>query len=179
MTWTPAQLAVRAEWGLDSLDADARNLGTVDPMPHPVREAGAPRPVQPATAEELEAIRARFLREVPVERARVALLDPDGEREAVAPISQSRARATVADAVAAARLRSRIVTPRTRGDRLPDGRALLDEIGADPSRGRGSMCCPAHEDRSPSLSWRLAPDGRALLFCHAGCTFAAILEAVR
>jgi len=179
VTWTPAQLAIRAEWGLDELDTDPRNLRTVDPMPHPVREAAAARPVQPATAEELEAIRARFLREVPVERARVALLDPDGEREAVAPISQSRARATVADAVAAARLRSRIVTPRTRGDRLPDGRALLDALGADPSRDRGTMRCPAHEDRSPSLSWRLTPEGRALVHCHAGCSFAAILEAVR
>jgi hypothetical protein len=30
--------------------------------------------------------------------------------------------------------------------------------------------CPAHEDRSPSLSIREGDDGRVLVHCHAGCT---------
>ena len=43
--------------------------------------------------------------------------------------------------------------------------------------GRWSARCPAHDDRSPSLSVRL--DGDRLLFhCHAGCAPAAVLAAV-
>jgi hypothetical protein len=43
--------------------------------------------------------------------------------------------------------------------------------------GRWSARCPAHEDRSPSLSVRL--DGGQLLFhCHAGCAPADVLAAV-
>lgn len=29
--------------------------------------------------------------------------------------------------------------------------------------------CPAHEDRSPSLSVREGADGRVLVYCHGGC----------
>lgn len=35
--------------------------------------------------------------------------------------------------------------------------------------------CPAHEDRSPSLSIREAEDGRTLLKCFAGCDTESIL----
>ena len=38
--------------------------------------------------------------------------------------------------------------------------------------------CPAHEDRSPSLSVGTGGDGRVLLTCHAGCTPAAICDAL-
>ncbi len=38
-------------------------------------------------------------------------------------------------------------------------------------------CCPAHEDRSPSLS--ITPtDDRVLLYCHAGCATVAIVAAL-
>ncbi len=30
-------------------------------------------------------------------------------------------------------------------------------------------CCPAHHDRSPSLSISAGPDGKVLVRCHAGC----------
>lgn len=40
-------------------------------------------------------------------------------------------------------------------------------------------CCPAHEDRSPSLSVRDADDGRVLVHCHAGCSQDAVIEALR
>ena len=42
----------------------------------------------------------------------------------------------------------------------------------------GSACCPAHEDRSPSLSITDGRDGRLLLHCFAGCSFAAIAKAL-
>jgi AAA domain len=37
--------------------------------------------------------------------------------------------------------------------------------------------CPAHDDRSPSLSIAESGDGHLLLHCHAGCTFEQILKA--
>ena len=37
------------------------------------------------------------------------------------------------------------------------------------SGGGWVACCPAHEDRSPSLSVREGRDGRVLVHCHAGC----------
>ncbi len=39
-------------------------------------------------------------------------------------------------------------------------------------------CCPAHEDRTPSLSISVSDDDRVLLCCHAGCTIEAICEAI-
>ena len=32
-----------------------------------------------------------------------------------------------------------------------------------------SACCPAHDDRTPSLSLHDSDDGMALVHCHAGC----------
>jgi hypothetical protein len=39
-------------------------------------------------------------------------------------------------------------------------------------------CCPAHEDRSPSMSIRAEDDGRILVHCHGGCSFEEIVGAV-
>lgn len=38
--------------------------------------------------------------------------------------------------------------------------------------------CPAHADKSPSLSVTEAADGRVLLHCHAGCETEDILAAI-
>ena len=38
--------------------------------------------------------------------------------------------------------------------------------------------CPAHEDRTPSLSVREGSDGRALVHCFAGCETQEILRAL-
>lgn len=38
--------------------------------------------------------------------------------------------------------------------------------------------CPGHEDENPSLSIDAGNDGRVLLYCHAGCTFESILNAL-
>lgn len=43
----------------------------------------------------------------------------------------------------------------------------------------GVACCPAHDDKNPSLSLANGPSGRLLLHCHAGCSFEAILGALR
>ena len=43
---------------------------------------------------------------------------------------------------------------------------------------RWMACCPAHEDRTPSLSIRETEDGRILLFDFGGCDVQAIVAAV-
>ncbi len=55
---------------------------------------------------------------------------------------------------------------------------ILDLIGSVRKSGQGWMAkCPAHEDRSPSLSIREAED-RVLLHCFSGCSVAAICGAL-
>jgi len=44
--------------------------------------------------------------------------------------------------------------------------------------GQWSACCPAHDDKSPSLSIRELPDGSVLLFCFSGCGAAAVVAAL-
>lgn len=39
--------------------------------------------------------------------------------------------------------------------------------------------CPAHDDHEPSLSLRDGDDGRVLAHCHAGCTQAAVIAALK
>jgi hypothetical protein len=41
-----------------------------------------------------------------------------------------------------------------------------------------SARCPAHDDNLNSLSVAEGDDGRALLFCHAGCDFRDIVDAL-
>lgn len=42
----------------------------------------------------------------------------------------------------------------------------------------GVAACPAHDDRTPSLSISDSASGRLLLHCHAGCDHKAVREAV-
>lgn len=44
--------------------------------------------------------------------------------------------------------------------------------------GRWLACCPAHEDRTPSLSVREGDGGAILVHCFGGCEPAAIVEAL-
>lgn len=39
-------------------------------------------------------------------------------------------------------------------------------------------CCPAHDDRSPSLSIEELIDGRLLIHCFGGCAPSAVLDAI-
>ncbi len=43
---------------------------------------------------------------------------------------------------------------------------------------RWVVACPAHQDRSPSLSVRETPGGTVLIRCFAGCDTQAVLDAV-
>jgi len=56
----------------------------------------------------------------------------------------------------------------------------LEQAGSPPRKnGRSWQArCPAHEDRSPSLSIREGDDGRVLVHCFAGCDLERILQAL-
>ena len=41
-----------------------------------------------------------------------------------------------------------------------------------------SACCPAHEDKSPSLAIRETDDGRVLLHCFGGCSVHDVIGAI-
>lgn len=57
---------------------------------------------------------------------------------------------------------------------------LLDRLQKAKSTGKGRYmaCCPAHDDRSPSLSIKECDDGRLLVHCFAGCPTGDVLEAL-
>jgi hypothetical protein len=57
---------------------------------------------------------------------------------------------------------------------------LLSRLDKVKSTGHDSYkaCCPAHEDKSPSLAIRLLADGRILMKCMAECNTHAVLDAI-
>jgi len=58
-----------------------------------------------------------------------------------------------------------------------EGRVLVERLGGRWT-SRGGMCrCPAHDDRTPSLSVRPGRT-RLLLHCFAGCEASAVLRAL-
>jgi hypothetical protein len=57
---------------------------------------------------------------------------------------------------------------------------VLQRLDRVRKSGRGWMArCPAHEDRSPSLSVRVADDGKLLLHDFGGCRLEDILSTLR
>jgi hypothetical protein len=55
---------------------------------------------------------------------------------------------------------------------------FLSHFDATPtSPGQWTARCPAHADRSPSLSIALGAEDRRLLYCHGGCPVEAVLAA--
>ena len=55
--------------------------------------------------------------------------------------------------------------------------ALIEILHARRAGNQWAAKCPAHEDRSPSLSIAEGRDGGTILFCHAQCTVESICEA--
>ena len=45
-------------------------------------------------------------------------------------------------------------------------------------KGHWTACCPAHEDRSPSLAITETDDGRILLKCFGGCSVQEIVGSI-
>jgi len=52
-------------------------------------------------------------------------------------------------------------------------------LGGRKAGGGWTARCPAHDDRTPSLSLTDTQDGKALVHCHAGCEQARVIAALR
>lgn len=59
-----------------------------------------------------------------------------------------------------------------------EGRSIVEQLGGRWSRNGGVCRCPAHNDRTPSLSVRVGRT-RLLLHCFAGCDAADVLRALQ
>jgi putative DNA primase/helicase len=57
------------------------------------------------------------------------------------------------------------------------GKAIVERLGGAWRTGGGMCRCPAHDDRSPSLSVRVG-EKRLLFHCFAGCSAACIIRAL-
>ncbi len=55
---------------------------------------------------------------------------------------------------------------------------LVERLHAKRSGNGWKAKCPVHDDREPSISISEGADGRALIFCHAGCKINEILAAI-
>ncbi|HEU4968383.1 MAG TPA: hypothetical protein VFT73_05505, partial [Sphingomonas sp.] len=60
-----------------------------------------------------------------------------------------------------------------------EGRALVGRLGGRWTANGGMCRCPAHDDRTPSLSLAPGENGRVLVHCFGGCAPADVNEALR
>ena len=56
---------------------------------------------------------------------------------------------------------------------------IAKALGGRKAGGGWTARCPAHDDRTPSLSIRDADDGKVLVRCHAGCDQERVIAALR
>ena len=56
---------------------------------------------------------------------------------------------------------------------------LTEMLGGKWFGSYGSACCPAHNDKKPSLSVRNGLDGKLLVYCHAGCDQRDVVAALK
>ena len=62
---------------------------------------------------------------------------------------------------------------------MPSAHQIARELGGRKSGSGWVSWCPAHDDRSPSLSISAGRHGRPLLKCHAGCQQADVIGALK
>ena len=60
---------------------------------------------------------------------------------------------------------------------IDDLLSRLDKVKSN-GRNQWTACCPAHDDRDPSLAVKVLSDGRILIKCFAGCGAADVVHSV-
>ena len=60
-----------------------------------------------------------------------------------------------------------------------DAEAVLDIRKGPNSGGWYDAVCPAHDDHNPSLGVKEADNGDLIVYCHAGCEFREVIDAIR
>lgn len=56
---------------------------------------------------------------------------------------------------------------------------ILDRLDQVRQSGNGHTSrCPAHDDKSPSLSIHQADDGKVLMYCAAGCSISDVTDSI-
>lgn len=61
---------------------------------------------------------------------------------------------------------------------MPGFSEIVYSLGGTIRNGKAMCRCPAHADKSPSLSIT-EKDGRVLMHCFAGCTFEQVMDAMK
>lgn len=56
---------------------------------------------------------------------------------------------------------------------------LLHSLSAKKVGSNWMAKCPGHNDNNPSLAIKHSSNGKILLFCHAGCTYAEVIKAIK
>ncbi|MFU8789517.1 MAG: CHC2 zinc finger domain-containing protein [Methylobacter sp.] len=62
-------------------------------------------------------------------------------------------------------------------DKLNNLLSKLDKVKAN-GNGKWLACCPAHNDKSPSLAIKETEDGKILIHCFSGCSSAEVIGAL-
>jgi hypothetical protein len=73
---------------------------------------------------------------------------------------------------------ARTTTPKT-GKRAMTAEAIAKALGGRKAGGGWIARCPAHDDRTPSLSLTDTQDDKVLVRCHAGCDQEGVIAALR
>ena len=61
-----------------------------------------------------------------------------------------------------------------------DAESIARALDKSRQSGKSWMaCCPAHDDRNPSLTITDGDDGRTLVHCFSGCPQEAVIESLR
>lgn len=66
-----------------------------------------------------------------------------------------------------------------RTDQVRTAETIARALRGKKNRTGWTAHCPAHDDRTPSLSIRLAEDGKILVHCHAGCQQLDVVAALK
>lgn len=63
--------------------------------------------------------------------------------------------------------------------RIMTAESIAKALGGHKVANSWMACCPAHDDRNPSLSVRDGDEGKVLFRCHAGCDQRQVIAALR